>query len=74
MVHKKLVPIGRKTARRIVGVDPKNMNVEQRNTMIKHHLEDIRRAMAANEFSAVTMFGHRITLLAELNAKELEQK
>lgn len=69
---KKVLPIGRTKARRIVGVDPKNMTVVQRNTMIECHMGDIRRAMLAGEYGDIVMFSDRIKWLGELNAKETE--
>jgi hypothetical protein len=72
MTTKKAVPIGRTKARRIVGVDPKNMTRFQRDTMIGYHMGDIRRAMFAEMYGDIVMLSNRIKLLAELNEKETE--
>lgn len=71
MATKRVVPIGRTKARRIAGVDPKNMTRLQRDTMIECHLGDIRRAMLANVYGDIVMFSNRIKLLAELNEAEV---
>lgn len=71
MPNKKIIPIGRAKARRIVGIDPKNMTRLQRDTMIECHMGDIRRAMMAKMYDHVTMYANRIKLLAELNEAEV---
>lgn len=71
MPNKKVIPIGRTKARRIVGIDPKNMTRLQRDTMIECHMGDIRRAMMAKMYSNITMLADRIKLLAELNEAEV---
>jgi hypothetical protein len=74
MARKEVLPIGRRVARRVVGVDPKNMTTTQRDTMIGYHMGDIRRALLAGMYTDVAMFASRIEALAELNHKEQSTK
>ncbi|QZA70658.1 hypothetical protein AH04_183 [Erwinia phage AH04] len=70
MSNKKVISVGRTKARRIVGIDPKNMTRLQRDTMIGYHIADIRLAVAADMYGDVIMFANRIKLLAEFNEAE----
>lgn len=74
MANKQVVPIGRYKARRVVGIPPKNMTRDQRDTMISYHLKDIRDAMNANEYGDIGMYANRIALLADLNKVEMKQQ